>query len=32
MSERRQTALIEAVLGMEQLADGKRLAELLRAE
>jgi aconitate decarboxylase len=32
MSETRQTALIEAVLGMEKLADGKRLAELLRAE
>jgi 2-methylcitrate dehydratase PrpD len=32
ISNRRQDALIEAVLGMEKLADGKRLAELLRAE
>jgi 2-methylcitrate dehydratase PrpD len=32
ISDRRQDALIEAVLGMEKLADGKQLAELLRAE
>jgi 2-methylcitrate dehydratase PrpD len=32
ISDPRQDALIEAVLGMEKLADGKRLAELLRAE
>jgi aconitate decarboxylase len=32
MSEPRQAALVDAVLHMEKLADGKRLAELLRAE
>jgi len=31
MSEPRQNALVDAVLNMEGLADGKRLAELLRA-
>jgi len=30
MSEARQNALVDAVLNMERLADGKRLAELLR--
>jgi 2-methylcitrate dehydratase PrpD len=32
MSEPRQSALVEAVLGLEKLPDSKRLAELLRAE
>jgi aconitate decarboxylase len=32
MREGQQAALIEAVLGLEKLADGKRLAELLRAQ
>jgi aconitate decarboxylase len=32
MSEPRQAALVDAVLQMEKLANGKRLAELLRAE
>jgi hypothetical protein len=32
MSEPRQSALVDAALGLEKLPDGKLLAELLRAE
>jgi hypothetical protein len=32
MTPTRQAALVEAVLGLEALPDGRRLVELLRAE